>query len=335
MSALPSLGRGRPTEARRAAYEVELAAFCDLILKIPSRVDFQVGTRDWCYLLEGEGVCTKGDFSDVEDLIACCRKDGDLPLDICAEDTKRAAEGHQFLNGADIETEAESIIDYVHHAHHSYTPISFWDNLEYYVELAVEKSDLKSLFARITREFHIVSQNVGGWCDLNCRAGMMRRFQQWEAKGKRCILLYCGDHDPGGLQISEFLRANLKELERAVGWSPDNLVIDRFGLDYDFIEANGLTWIDNLETGSGKSLDDPKHPDHKKPYVQSYLRRFGARKVEANALVARPGAGRELCRQAVLRYVPEDALVNYEEQLRSVRQKLRDEINRQLLQAAP
>jgi hypothetical protein len=98
---------------------------------------------------------------------------------------------------------------------------------------------------------------------------MMRRFRNWEARRKQCVLLYCGDHDPGGLQISDFLHANLAELEKAVGWSPDKLIIDRFGLDYDFIEANGLTWIDNLETGSGKSLADPKHPDHLKPYVKA------------------------------------------------------------------
>ena len=47
----------------------------------------------------------------------------------------------------------------------------------------------------------------------------------------------------------------------------------------------GDVWINNLETASGKRLDDPKHPDHKKPYVQDYIREFGVRKREANALV--------------------------------------------------
>ena len=150
-------------------------------------------------------------------------------------------------------------------------------------------------------------------------------------RGKLCVLLYCGDHDPGGLQISEFLRSNLKELERAVGdWSSDSLAIDRFGLDYEFIETNALTWIDNLETGSGGDLTDPKHPDHHKDYVQSYLKRFGARKVEANALVARPEAGRELCRQAILKWVPEDAVRNYAERLRHAREELRQAITRRL-----
>jgi hypothetical protein len=174
---------------------------------------------------------------------------------------------------------------------------------------------LKSLFAKVAAEFHVVIQSAGGWSDLNVRAGMMRRFAYWEERGKLCVLLDCGDHDPGGLQISDYLRSNLDELADAVGWSPRDLVIDRFGLDFDFIETNGLVWIENLETGSGGNLADPKHRDHHKPYVRDYIARFGARKVEANALVARPEAGRELCRQAILRYVPQAAPVIYEKKL--------------------
>jgi hypothetical protein len=159
---------------------------------------------------------------------------------------------------------------------------------------------------------------------------MMRRFAEHEGAGRQCVLLYIGHHDPGGLQISDFLRANLAELQGAVGWSPNDLLIERFGLDYDFIEANRLTWIDNLETSSGKSLADPKHPDHFKSYVQNYLKRFGARKVEANALVARPESGRALCREAILRYVPEDALRNYKASLAAVRRELHQAIARRL-----
>jgi len=268
---LPRRPRGRLNSAAEAAYQAVLAEFCDRILQIRSRLDFEVGTRGWCYLLEGERVVDKGDFDACERLITCCRKDGNLPLDICAEDGKRAAGGLEELDEPDVETRADNIFHYVETAHRYYNPISFWDDLDVYVEIAVEKGDLKSLFARVIVPFHIPIQNVGGWGDLNVRAGMMRRFNKCEAQGKQCVLLYCGDHDPGGVQISEFLRSNLAELGKAVGWSPDNLIIDRFGLDYEFIEANGLTWIDNLETSSGKNLADPKHPDYSKPYVQNYL----------------------------------------------------------------
>jgi hypothetical protein len=277
-------------------------------------------------LLEGEHVITKGDLDECERLITRCRKSGDLPLDICAPDDKREASGIEDIDTTNLEEEVESVVERIGYAHLVYTPFSFWDDLDFYIETATEKSDLKNLFRRVTDEFRIVIQNIGGWADLNVRAGMMRRFREWEARGKQCVLLYCGDFDPGGLHISDFLRANFKELERAVGWCPDNLIIDRFGLDYAFIEANGLTWIDNLETGSGKSLADPKHPDHFKPYVQNYLKRFGPRKVEANALVARPDEGRELCRQAILKYIPESAVEDYEARLDEIREELRQAI---------
>jgi hypothetical protein len=253
-----------------------------------------------------------------------------LPLDICAEDSKRADEGAEDIDDSSSEEKAAAILRYVAAAHWYYTPISFWTYQQYYVELGTEKSDLKSLFARVTDELHVITQNLGGWPDLNVRAGMMRRFQEWEAKGKKCVLLYCGDHDPGGLQISDHLRANFEELESAVGWSPRNLIIERFGLDYDFIAAQGLTWIDNLETSSGRSLADPHHPDFRKGYVQSYLKRFGARKVEANALVARPEAGRALCREAIMRFVREERIGEYEAELAVRREGLRQEIARQL-----
>jgi hypothetical protein len=158
---------------------------------------------------------------------------------------------------------------------------------------------------------------------------MMRRFAWWEKRGKQCVLLYCGDHDPGGLQISEFIRSNLEDMSRATGWSPDRLIIDRFGLNFDFIAQQKLTWIDNLESGGkGKynRLDDPNHPDHSKSYVQNYIKQFGARKVEANALVVRPQEGRELCRRAILRYLPDDAVEKYERRLRGAQEELRDAI---------
>ena len=71
----------------------------------------------------------------------------------------------------------------------------------------------------------------------------------------------------------------------------DEIISDRFGLNYNFIEANHLTWIDNLETSSGGDLASTRHPDHSKPYVQDYLARFGGRKCEANALVVTPDRG--------------------------------------------
>ena len=84
-------------------------------------------------------------------------------------------------------------------------------NSDVYIEIAVEHVDLKSLFDPICERFCIPLQNIKGWADIY-RAGMMKRFAKWERCGKRCILLLCGDHDPGGLQINQ----HAVELERPV-----------------------------------------------------------------------------------------------------------------------
>ena len=334
MIMLPSRSRGRQSAAAQARYETDLEAFCAAILEIRSRLDFKVSSRGWAYILEEHGL-GKGDFNSAERLIVACRKAGDLPLDICAEDGARAASNLEDLDDTTPEQRAADIVKSVRWRHLFYTPKSFWEDQPYYVEVLVEKIDLKSLFARECERYCIPTTNGRGWTDLNSRAAMMRRFAQWEAEGKQPVLLYCGDHDPVGLVISQFIRSNMAELSGAVGWNPENLIIDRFGLNFDFIEAQGLTWIDSLETGSGKDLADPRHPDHGKDYVQDYLRRFGPRKVEANALVVRPEAGRELCRQAIFRYLPEDADAAYRARLGPLREQVRLEVARLLARSSP
>jgi hypothetical protein len=330
---LPERKRGRRSAREEETYQADLHAFCDGILEIKSRLDFKVSSRGWCYILEQHGL-SKGDFDKAQRLINDCRKSGRLPLDIAADDSARATDGVQDVDYSEPEDRAREIVREMDDWVDWYTPRSFWDTQDVYVEMMVEKIDLKSLFSDVCSHFYVPLTNSRGWSDLNSRAAMMRRFRFNEGMCRRCILLHAGDFDPGGLQISGFIRSNLEELSGAVGWTPDNLVVDRFGLNYDFIMENNLSWIENLETASGGRLDDPRHKDHGKPYAQDYLRRYGVRKVEANALVVRPEQGRELCRQAVLKYVSEEAVQEYndylEEQQDLLREKLPDAVREYL-----
>jgi hypothetical protein len=334
---LPRRTRGRPTEAATTAYLLQRERFCETILEINSRLDFAVSSRGWGYILEGKRMIDKGDLDIAQRLVNDCRKDGSLPLDICSEDAKRATDGIEQLDSSDPEDEYRWLEDHLRQYHKFYSPVDFWEDLDFYVEVATEKSDLKSLFAKVCDEVHIPITNLGGWSDLHARAAIMRRFKAREAEGKTPLLLYCGDHDPGGLHISDLIHTNFKELEGAVGWSSRNMVVHRFGLEYDFIEKHGLTWIDNLETSNGKyPLDDPRHHDHDKPYVQSYLKKFGARKVEANALVAQPEVGRALCRDTIVKWVfpTDDAVRRYKERLAAKQDALKEIIEGRLLRGA-
>jgi hypothetical protein len=316
---LPRRPRGRPTTRTNADYEAKLSRFCRAIRTL----DFEVSSRGWCYILEEHGLW-KDDFDAAQKLINDCRKQGLLPLNICAEDEARSFDNLEKIDDEDPQAYARGWVVYLSSIHLHYRPLSFWEGQKFYIQELVEKIDLKSLFSPVCAEWYIPIANMGGWADIGIRAEIMRRFAYWEKRGKQCVLLYCGDHDPGGLAISGFLRSNLEDLAGAIGRSPDNLIIDRFGLNADFIETQGLTWIENLATAKGEyPLDDQRHPDHLKPYVQSYLREYGARKVEADALVVRPQAGRELCRQAILRYLKRADVTKYKRKLNAARNEVR------------
>ena len=181
---------------------------------------------------------------------------------------------------------------------------SFWDGLEVYVEVGAEKLDLRNLFEPRVRGISRPHHQFQGLERSQQARGDDAALRAHEERRPRCVLLLCGDHDPGGLHITETMRKNLEDLSGAVGWTPENLVIIRFGLNADFIDRHGLTWIDNLETSSGEQLDDPDHNDHAKDYVQDYIGKFGVRKCEANALVVEPDVGRQLVRAAILEHVP-------------------------------
>ena len=95
------------------------------------------------------------------------------------------------------------------------------------MEVAVEKLDLRNLFEPVCAELHVPITNFKGWSDLNSRAAMIQRFKSHDdSRLQRGVLLLCGDHDPGGLHITEMMRKNLEDLATAVGdWNPNNLII--------------------------------------------------------------------------------------------------------------
>jgi hypothetical protein len=322
----PARGKGRLGAARQAAYDDEVRAFVARLHEIRSRLDFSPGARGWGYLLEGDGLITKGQFDRMETLLGDWRKDGTIPLSMVGEDDRRLADNLEALDTDNPEDYAESFAQVAAECWESYVPVSFWEFQPCYLEQAAEKVDLKALFGPVCAEYHIPIVNFAGWTDINSRVAMMQRFRKHQEAGRKCVLLYCGDHDPAGLLISGKIRENLMALEKAAGWSPteDNLTIDRFGLNYDFVVANNLTWIDNLETGSGKDLADPKHPDYFKPYVQYYIKMYWNRKVEANALVARHEQGRELCRRTILKYIAPDGIAAYEKRLAEERERVKE-----------
>jgi hypothetical protein len=314
----------------------QLVAFANQLIAIYNQMDMKVSSRGWCYQLEGFGLITKAEFDKIEKIINDCRKDGSLPVDFVLEEDAR------LFSGVEIPEERTPLeyfadcLDQTIKCYDIYTP-DWWDGEEYYIQMLVEKIDLKSLFEPICKQYHIPIATSKGWSSIYQRAKYARRFKEADRRGLKCVLLYCGDHDPDGLRISDTIRKNLLELSNIhwidgkTGYNPYDLIIDRFGLDYDFIIENKLSWIENLITGSKKNLADPKHPNHKLPYVQDYIKKYGIRKCEANALIIKPEQGRQLCREAIELYLDHDAINRFKKKRKAVEQKITDYLEKKNL----
>jgi hypothetical protein len=295
-----------------------LNEFASYIKQISRDIGFKVSSRGWGYLMEQSGLITKNEFDKVEKTINRCRKEGILPVDFVAEEASREFKEVHIPTSDSEEVHLASWLNAGLESHRYYHP-DWWDGEKYYIQMVVEKIDLVTLFQPICRQFHIPIANSRGWSSILQRAEYAKRFKEAEDRGLQCVLLYCGDHDPDGLLISDSLRKNLEDIKDIYwsgnggdGYDPEDLIIDRFGLDFEFIEKNKFTWIDNLITGSGKDLGNPMHKNHKQPYIQKYLRTVGERKCEANAIIAKPTIGRDLCLEAIVSYVGPKALDRFD-----------------------
>lgn len=317
-----------------------LHEFADFAQELSDQIGFKVSSRGWAYIMEQNGYVTKDQFDKVENLINRCRKDGYLPVDFTAEDSARDfKEVHEPTSGTHAAFLARWL-NYGYRCEDWFDP-DWWEGEEYYIQMIVEKIDLVTLFQPVCRKYHIPIANARGWSSINQRAEYARRFKEAEDKGLKCVLLYCGDHDPDGLRISETLRKNLDDVKNihwedgTNGYDPRDLEIERFGLNYDFIVGNNLTWIDNLVTGGGElakmvggqviqgfTKNGRPHPNFHLPYLQEYLKKVGVRKCEANALVVAPDAGRFLCEKAIISYLGEGCLDRFKEKKEFEKQRV-------------
>lgn len=290
----------------------KLQDFADLMVQTQENIGFKVSSRGWCYIMEQAGFIDKSQFDKVETAINRCRKDGLLPVDFVADESARAFSGVETPSDGTVDDTLRWMLRDVLDGGKFFIP-DWWDGEEYYIQMVVEKVDLLTLFEPICKRYHIPIANARGWQSILQRAEYSRRFKEAEDMGLKCVLLYCGDHDPDGKRISTTMMKNLHDVENVYwsddlqGYDPSDLVIDRFGLEYEFIVNNKFTWIDNLITGGKLDLASPTHRNYKLPYVQSYLKEIGARKCEANVLVTAPETGRKLCEKAILHYLGKDA----------------------------
>lgn len=321
-----------PLAIRRAARQ----AMGEAIERLSSETGYKFGPRGWAYYAEGLGLITKGEFARFESLLTDMRKDGELDPDVIEPDGSRMATTVSDFDASENDPEdyarwavgdiGERLKSWARAFHRN----GFWDDLDFYVEMIVEKKDLVQIFRSTADRYNVRITNGKGDTDIHTRLAMLKRFRDHTEAGRRCILLAIGDHDPKGLHIVDGLHrtimscANIKGLD----WADPDFDVVNIGLTEQQIDDLDLMKIGNLETGGGRDLSDRQHPDHHKPYVQDYIARFGVWKCEANALVGKPRRAEAMLEDAINRFIPASHADDITAQNEPAQAEVRDEIAR-------
>ena len=304
-------------------YEMRLKDFAGEILAIDSQRTKRVkySSRGWCYLLEGLGKIHKGEFKACQKAINDCRKIGLLPIDFMAEDqdiTRRFMGIHTASDPDALLKQLKKDVEEMLGNLPSYTT-DYWIDEEHYVMMCVEKGDLLNLFKPVCDEYHVPIVNSKGWYPILLRSYIARLSMKAEERGLKPVLLLFYDHDIAGLKITKTFMKGLRDIIGGTGWDPSGLIIDRFGLNKEEIDKYGLTWIENLKSSSGRD------PDWRRRDVREYVRAFGVRKCESNALFKNDETlrvGEEICRRAIEKYYGNDARERFKRKEESSKQKL-------------
>lgn len=301
-------------------YEERLEKFANEVLLIDRQRTKKVkySSRGWCYLLEGLGKIHKGEFTAAQKAINDCRKLGLLPIDFVAQDQDQTRHFKGIHVACEPESQLEELktdIEDMLEGLPSKTT-DYWIGEEYYLMMCVEKGDLINLFKPVCDQYHVPIVSSKGWPPILLRGHIANLSVKAQAQGLKPVLLLFYDHDPAGLKISRTFRKNLADCERGTGWSPEGLIIDRFGLNAEDIEEYGLMWIENLRTSSGRRSRD-----------WQYRETYGERKCESNALFKNDKtleAGEQICRKAIEKYYGGDALKRFTEKEEASKENLKD-----------
>lgn len=299
-------------------YEWRLSIFAGEILRLneENKRNLKYSPRGWTYILEGLGKVHKGEFKKVGTALTDCRKIGLLPMDFFAEDqdeTRRFSALHDALDPRSLML---GVRDQIRNAFEGLAPhtTDYWDSEKYFVMMCVEKGDIRNLYEPICSDYHVPIVSSKGWSPLTLLRDIVSLSVRAESRGLTPVLLLFYDHDPAGLKITKLFKGKLREIRRATGWDPKDLIIERIGLNKVEIDEYNLSWIENLKSAKGRESRD-----------KDYISQFGKRKCESNALFKNEEtlkAAECICRTAIERYYGVNALSRFKAKEHAQREKL-------------
>jgi len=137
-----------------------------------------------------------------------------------------------------------------------------WEGQEYYIEVWIEKEALINVIEGVCQEYNVASFACKGYVSQSAMYNASRRFELKKNSGFTPILIYLGDHDPSGMQMTEDI---FNRIELFMG----GVKVERLALNMNQVEE----------------FNPPPNPAKMEDTrAKGYIKKYGTKSWELDAL---------------------------------------------------
>lgn len=163
------------------------------------------------------------------------------------------------LMGIDAFDDPADIINQMQYRYH----LDHWADQDVRVEVWVEKQALEGVIGAACQPLDVDYFSCKGYMSASEMWAAARRFEQYNERGQRVVMIHLGDHDPSGIDMTRDLR------ERTVDVFGVPIKVQRIALNMDQVEE----------------FDPPPNPAKlTDSRIGGYMARYGSSSWELDAL---------------------------------------------------
>lgn len=209
-------------EHKFSTQNIEMIYLINQILDEYKQQGYKLSLRQLYYQLVSRDYVpnTQRSYKNVGSLVSNARQAGEIDWEMI-EDRNRETRGNTHWNdpGEIIEACARQFMVYR------------WENQPYHIEVMVEKDALSGVLEPVCRDLDVGITANKGYSSSSTMYEIGQRLRWKELLGKKICILYLGDHDPSGIDMTRDIEERLRMYSRI-----EDIEVVRLALNWDQIK---------------------------------------------------------------------------------------------------
>lgn len=269
---------------------LELIEVCNGILTTYEEQGFDLSLRQLYYQLVSRNIVpnTEPSYKRVGCIISDARLAGSVDWEMIKDRGRECLQNSHWKNPAEIAMSAARSFR-----------INRWETQPVYVEVMVEKQALEGVLQPVCRDLDVPFSANKGYASSSAFYEAGKRLAEKADEGKELVMIYLGDHDPSGIDMTRDVQ------ERMELFSREGVRVIRLALNMPQIQE----------------LNPPENPAKlTDSRAGEYIRRFGSSSWELDAIEPRQLA--DMVTREVVSLRDEDEWVEATEKQEAMRAEL-------------